>query len=418
MSKWASLSDCLSSVVDYRGKTPKKLGFEWSDNGIRAISANNVDFSGLVKEDTIKYASQELYALWMKEEVEKGDILLTSEAPAGRVMIWNTEEKIILSQRLYCLKVNSSTDSTYLKYYLQSNTGQTEINRNTTGSTVFGISASTFDYIRVIKPPITYQQKIASVLSSLDAKIELNNRIIAELEAMAKQLYDYWFVQFDFPNAEGKPYRSNGGKMVYNEKLKREIPEGWEDGNIPKIATIMGGGTPTTKNPSFWNGEINFFTPSDASNHYYSELKTNRNITEEGLKNCSSQLYSQDTIFLTARGTVGRINLAIENMAMNQSCYALNADKRFGVPYVHQSLLILVESLKTRASGAIFDAIVTADLLDTSIVLPPQSIGCEFSIKTTSLYKQIRNLIIQNNDLSSIRDWLLPMLMNGQAKVK
>ena len=101
-----SLSKCLSLIIDYRGRTPKKLGLDWSDDGYRAISANNVKFSGLTKIDDIKFGNQELYDLWMKKEVKKGDLLLTSEAPSGQVMIWDSDEKIILSQRLYALRVN------------------------------------------------------------------------------------------------------------------------------------------------------------------------------------------------------------------------------------------------------------------------------------------------------------------------
>ena len=223
-----SLSKCLSLIIDYRGRTPKKLGLDWSDDGYRAISANNVKFSGLTKIDDIKFGNQELYDLWMKKEVKKGDLLLTSEAPSGQVMIWDSDEKIILSQRLYALRVNDNFDNKYLKYYIQSEIGQKEIIKNNSGSTVFGISAKTFDNIIVYHPIKDIQEKIGNLLYTIDKKIALNKQINARLEEMAKTLYDYWFVQFDFPDTNGKPYKSSGGEMVFDETLKREIPKGWE----------------------------------------------------------------------------------------------------------------------------------------------------------------------------------------------
>ncbi|MEQ6474696.1 restriction endonuclease subunit S [Comamonas sp. wu1-DMT] len=223
------------------------------------MSANNVKFSGLDKLESINYADEDLYRKWMKEEVKKGDLLLTSEAPSGQVMLWDSDEKIVLSQRLYALRTNSTIDSVFLKYYLQSPFGQKEIFRNNSGSTVAGISAKTFSNILVRHPEMTAQKKIGCLLYSIDKKIDCNNRINAELEAMAKTLYDYWFVQFNFPDTNGKPYKFSGGKMVYNATLKREIPEGWRDSSVLGVADLLGGGTPTKKKPEFWGGGHSVF---------------------------------------------------------------------------------------------------------------------------------------------------------------
>jgi type I restriction enzyme S subunit len=231
MNNWTltPLSKCLSKVIDYRGKTPKKLGIDWSSTGYRAISANNVKFNGLEKLDSINYANEELYKKWMKEEISKNDLLLTSEAPSGQVMLWDSDEKIVLSQRLYALRVNSNIDAKYLKYYLQSPLGQKEINKNNSGSTVAGISAKTFNNILVSHPiNVDEQRSIGQFLYSIDKKIDCNNRITAEIESVLKTLYNYWFMQFDFPDENGKPYRSSGGKMLYNATLKKEIPFGWD----------------------------------------------------------------------------------------------------------------------------------------------------------------------------------------------
>ena len=114
-----TLSNCLKKIIDYRGKTPKKLGGDWSNSGYRAISANNVKFEGLAKLVDIRYLDEALYLKWMKDEIHRGDILLTSEAPAGQAMVWDSDEKIVLSQRLYGLRVKDHINNRYLKYYLQ-----------------------------------------------------------------------------------------------------------------------------------------------------------------------------------------------------------------------------------------------------------------------------------------------------------
>ena len=183
------------------------MGGDWTQTGYRAISANNVKHNGLQNLEDIRCVTEKIYKKWMKEEVERGDLFLTSEAPAGQIMIWDSDEKVVLSQRLFGLRANTHFSNRYLKYYLQSDLGQREINRLTSGSTVAGISAKMFDWITVNHPKKNAQENIGSLLHSLDAKIELNNRINGELEAMAKTLYDYWFVQFDFPFdfAQGKP---------------------------------------------------------------------------------------------------------------------------------------------------------------------------------------------------------------------
>ena len=177
-----------------------------------------------------------------------------------------------------------------------------------------------------IKPiSIAVQKKLAKTIRTIDGKMAINRSINQNLEAMAKQLYDYWFVQFDFPNEEGKPYKSSGGKMVWNEKLKREIPEKWHSDNICLIADILSGGTPSKQINEYWNcGNIPFFGPTDYNGSMF-QLQTADKITESGLQHCSSALFEENTIIITARGSIGKLVIVGTPMAMNQSCYALKS---------------------------------------------------------------------------------------------
>ncbi|MBT3825099.1 MAG: restriction endonuclease subunit S [Candidatus Marinimicrobia bacterium] len=411
-----TLSNCLKKIIDYRGKTPKKLGGDWSNSGYRAISANNVKFEGLAKLVDIRYLDEALYLKWMKDEIHRGDILLTSEAPAGQAMVWDSDEKIVLSQRLYGLRVKDHINNRYLKYYLQSQTGQSEIFKNNSGSTVFGISAITFDNITIRYPDIIAQEKISSALHALDAKIEHNNRANTELESMAKTLYDYWFMQFDFPGESGHPYKSSGGRMVWNEGLNREIPEGWYDSNILAVADLLGGGTPNKNKSEYWQGDIPFFTPTEANSEIF-KLTTEQHITDVGLKNCNSPLFEIGTIFITARGSVGKLMINARKMAMNQSCYALSGKGSTGQAFLYFKTKELIHHLQVKSSGSVFNSIVGNDIKFTSLAIPSEVVIEKYSQIAEPIFDQILSNTKQNAELSGLRDWLLPMLMNGQVRV-
>jgi type I restriction enzyme S subunit len=262
------------------------------------------------------------------------------------------------------------------------------------------------------------QISIRKVLEAIDKKIALNDRINTELEVMAKTLYDYWFVQFDFPDANGKPYKTSGGKMVYNQTLKREIPEGWKAGNVLSVANLLGGGTPTKTKPEYWNGAIPFFTPSDSDKNIFSVV-TEDYITDKGLKDSSTRLFEPYTVFITARGSVGRLALNAVPMAMNQSCYALRA--RDGISYTFLFFLTkeLIHHLEVKASGSVFNSIVSNDIEFTNLALPiEQTVIEKFAAVAEPAFEKIETATKENITLSSLRDWLLPMLMNGQVTVK
>lgn len=335
-------------------------------------------------------------------------------------------EDVVLGYHLSLITPNAEKLSgKFLNYWFNSKQAKQYFENNAGGS---GQRCTLpIDIIKSIPlqiPSLKIQEEIAEVLFSLDKKMELNNKINFELEQMAKTLYDYWFVQFDFPfdfaqgkpNEEGKPYKSSGGEMVYDEVLKREIPRGWEVYNIMKVANLLGGGTPKTNDPTFWNGGIPFFTPADSESAIY-VMNTKETLTQDGLNSCSTRLYSKGTIFITARGTVGKVNIASQDMGMNQSCYALQGKDEVNSSFLYFHTLQLVNYVKSKASGSIFNALVTNDFKFTPMVIPPLILIQKFGEKTESQFAKILNNKKQNQELASLRDWLLPMLMNGQVRV-
>lgn len=420
MSNWIKLSETLEKVIDYRGKTPKKLGGNWTNSGYRALSALNVKTKGLVNIDEIKFVNESLYKLWMKEEVLKGDILLTSEAPAGQTLIWESEEKIVLSQRLFALRVNSKSHNYFIKYFLQSEIGQTEIFRNTSGSTVFGISAKMFDLINVPNVSKSEQVKIGKVLKYLDDKIELNNKINAELEQMAKTLYDYWFVQFDFPNEEGKPYKSSGGKMIYDKVLKREIPEGWGHETIGDLGTIIGGSTPSKLIDSYFstNG-IPWITPKDLSENAGNKFITRGelDVTDLGRKDASLKLLPASSVLMSSRAPVGYLAINRIECTTNQGFKSIVCDRTYSSEYVYYVLYRYMPVIEANAIGSTFKEISASVLKSIDIIKPYHQIVKNFIKRIKLLFDKQNNLEKQNQELAQLRDWLLPMLMNGQVKV-
>jgi len=246
---------------------------------------------------------------------------------------------------------------------------------------------------------------------------ELNRSINHNLEAMAKQLYDYWFMQFDFPDENGKPYKSSGGKMVWNKKLKREIPEGWEVDNICKIAHILSGGTPSKTVFRYWkNGIIPFFSPTDCNGNIF-QIETADHITQEGLEHCASSLFDEGTIFITARGSIGKLVIVGSPMAMNQSCYAL-LSKKDEYQYLYFLTFQLIECLKIKGSGSVFKSITISDIEKSLLCIANNEIITAFCKLVSPSLQKIKKNLIEIKQLTKLRDSLLPLLMNGQASLQ
>ena len=233
---------------------------------------------------------------------------------------------------------------------------------------------------------------------------------------MARQLYDYWFVQFDFPDANGKPYKSSGGKMVWNEKLKREIPDGWEIDNILSICDIKVGGTPSKSVTSYWvKGTIPFLGPTDVSDNVY-QLDTIDHITQDGLANCASSLFQIGDIILTARGSIGKMVIVGKPMAMNQSCYALTP-KFKNTAYLYFLSKELIEWLKAKGSGSVFKSFNVLDVEYSQLCIAPNSMILQYCATVEEIFAKIREKTLEVDFLIKQRDELLPLLMNGQVSV-
>ncbi|MBE0430007.1 MAG: restriction endonuclease subunit S [Thermoleophilia bacterium] len=249
---------------------------------------------------------------------------------------------------------------------------------------------------------LVLQQKIASILSAYDDLIENNTRRIKILEEMAQSLYREWFINFRFPGHEKV-------KMVNSPFGK--IPKGWTVVKFTDIADVLSGGTPSTKESAYWDGNIPFFTPKDASTNFY-VTETEKNITELGLSKCSSQLYPRNTVFITARGTVGKVIMPATDMAMNQSCYALVGNDGISQPFLFFLTRQTSDLLRKHTGGATFSTIIVDTFKKIDILKPADEIIHPFTEQVTSILDKVLNSLYQNINLQYTRDLLLTELIS------
>jgi type I restriction enzyme S subunit len=286
-----------------------------------------------------------------------------------------------MTEHAVVLCANEKNDTRYLAYLLSI----MNLGRLSGQSAQPGLSVKSLAKQIVSLPSLSEQKIVADTLSALDEKIENNSKINHHLEQIARAIFKSWFIEFE----PIKPFTS--------------------------IVQVLGGGTPQTNTAEYWNGTIPFFTPKDAIATYV--LTTEKSLTESGLNNCNSRLYPVNTVFVTARGTVGKLAMAGAPMAMNQSCYALVGNAGYGQHFVYHLALETVESLKHKASGAVFDAIVTRDFESEIVPAPSVESVWVFEEKVAPIYKAILNNLKESARLADLRDALLPRLMSGELSV-
>jgi type I restriction enzyme, S subunit len=263
---------------------------------------------------------------------------------------------------------------------------------------------------------IDEQKKLISSLVVIDKKIELNNRINAELEALAKTLYDYWFVQFDFPNTNGKPYKTSGGKMIYSPTLKRQIPEEWEATTVGKISKTELGGTPSTSVDVYWqNADIPWLSSAETAS--FPIITSEQKITQAGIDNSAATLLPKGTVVISIVRYIRPSILGID-AATNQSVVGIRECKRLKSSFLYPYFCSEVPRLMGLRTGAQQPHINKGVIEDSPIVIPSDKVLTDYYKAVDPIFEKIMYLALQSHELIQLRDWLLPMLMNGQVTLK
>ena len=394
--KILTVEELCKSIIDCPHSTPI-----WKDSGIRVIRNFNIKKGQLDFSDGC-FVDEETYSERTKRALpESDDLVISREAPMGEVCIIPKNLKCCLGQRLVLLKVNKKKCfPKYLLYMMQSKYVQEQIGIiNKTGSIVSNLNIPDLKALKIPYRPIESQQKIAAVLSALDDKIALNRRMNAKLEQMAKRLYDHWFVQFDFPNIDGKPYKSSGGKMEYNEVVKREIPAGWEVKKLGEIALVKKGTTITEKDTT--KGNVKVVAGGLDFSYYHNQSNRKANcITVSGSgENAGFVNFWREPIFASDCSTV-----QCENDIDTMLCYfALKIQEKRFYRISHKS-----------AQPHIYPK----DVAEIPIAVPNEAVKSKISDFFLKSNGKIALIEKETQKLTAMRDRLLPLLMNGQVEVR
>jgi type I restriction enzyme S subunit len=411
----------IAKVYDGPHATPKKL-----EQGPYFLSISSLD-KGRLNLSKSAFLSEEDFQKWTKRVTPtEGDLLFSYETRLGEAALMPPGVRACLGRRMGLIRLNrEKVTPEYFLYAYLSPAFQQTIRANTiTGATVDRIALNELPDFPIRIPPLDEQKHVAKLLSGIDKKIELNNRINAELEDMAKTLYDYWFVQFDFPDANGNPYKTSGGKMVYNQTLRREIPEGWSD-------CLLGDHVTFKRGISYKSGDI-----QDAGVPFLNlnSFSLSGEFKLEGTKYYNGKFKPEGKLY------PGELVIAITDVTRNAdiigkafiipdifdeepliSCdVACVSSDTFCEAYLEQ--LFNSESyhkyIKHYASGTLVLHLDLNGVKWFKTYLPPKKLLEKYSQHCSSLFNQRDIALKENVYLESLRDWLLPMLMNGQVTVK
>lgn len=418
------LANTVQLVIDRRGVTPFKLGSEWKESGYRVLSARNIHTGEIVSEDTIRFIDKETYKKWMKEEIQINDIIITSEAPFGNVYHWKTDEKIVLGQRLFAIRINKNYDSSFVYYALTSESFQYELRKRCSGSTVTGLRQPELLKCKIINLEIPEQKHIAKILADIDSKISINKKIIKELEMLAKELYDYWFVQFDFPNINGKPYKSSGGKMLFNTILKREIPEGWKVESINNFCKSYRG--VSYDKSDLLNGLEDGVLVLRGNNIDGNTLVYDENVAyvPHSFVEPEQKIKKHDIIMTMSSGSkehVGKCTMFQSDSEHTYGAFMTKFTPNSNCPFfAYRSMLsdFFKAKIKYICGGTGINNLTNQTFDEILFPFPPNDVLKSFESLLTPIYEKVG----KNNDeilkLTALRDELLPILMNGQVIVK
>lgn len=386
--------------------------FNYNGNGFKEnTSKTDIYYTGPIREEFI---------------LKKGDIItpLTEQAIGllGTTAMIPQSGKYIQSQDVALITCkDEKLDHLFCYYLISSDIVKKQLSAAAQQTKIRHTSPDKIMDCTVWIPEMAVQQRIGKALYDIDKKIALNTRMSAELEAMAKQIYDYWFVQFDFPDENGKPYKSSGGKMVYNEKIKREIPEGWDVKLLEEILSLLRDGTHNP--PKRVESGIPLLTGT-MFGKFFIDHSLATYITEVDYNNIHKQYKPQSgDIILTKIGTIGNVNY-LRNKDIPLAIHCNSALLRFPLSMGKSFPLFLCKSqlfslrLKAMKGQSVQEFVSLDKIGSVRMEIPNNELISLFNQKVDKIFDEITNLSEEIESLSHLRDSLLPMLMNGQVTVE
>ena len=417
------LSDCCRSISDGDHMPPPK-----SAEGIPFLTISNIDSNNhLTFENTMFVPKDYWDQVDEKRKAQPGDVLLSVTGSYGIPVYVDFDREFVFQRHIAILKPDNNVIlGKYLYYLLKNPSTKKIIDKLVTGAIQKTLGLDTIRNMSFDIPSIEEQQHALSILSQIDDLIDNNNVICADLESMAKLLYDYWFVQFDFPDENGKPYKSSGGKMVWNDELKREIPEGWEVKSFENcIESINTGLNPRNNFKLNTGGNIRYLTVKNLTTDGTIDFSSCDMIDEEAreIVHRRSDIEVGDILFASI-SPLGRCHIITnkpETWDINESVFSIRPNYRNMTSlFLYMTFMseAFIKKAEGSSAGSVFKGIRIAELQRLITVIPPKKVLDAFDQHVKSLFEMKATAFEENQQLASLRDFLLPMLMNGQVKVK
>ena len=408
MSEWIKAEEYCISVFDGTHDTPKA-----TETGYKLVTSKNILSNTLDLNSAYFISEEDFVNINKRSKVKQYDILFSMIGTVGSLYFETSDSIDYAIKNIGVFSCGDKEKAEWLYYYLQSSYAQQYIKRYLNGAVQKFLPLKGLREFPVPQFNKELHNRI-KILLNIDQKIQTNNQINQELEAMAKTLYDYWFVQFDFPDQNGNPYKSSGGKMVYHPELKREIPEGWGVDSLWNIA-------------NFYNGlAMQKYRPDTTEDDYLPVIKIREMMngfskdTEKARLDIPSEaVVERGDILFSWSATLEVIIWGKEKGALNQHIFKVTSDT-YPESFIYFELKSYLKVFKAIAElrKTTMGHITQDHLKQAKIVVPPIEIISKLDAKLQPIMLKQQILENQNQELTQLRDWLLPMLMNGQVKVE
>lgn len=401
------------------------MASEYVDEGIPFLRSLNVDPLRINKND-LKFITPEFHSRIRKSRLTPGDVVIVRTGKPGACSVvpeWLADANC---SDLVIVRCGPQLDNRFLAYYVNT-VACDHVAAHLVGAVQQHFNVGSARTLRLNLPPLAEQKAIAAVLGALDDKIELNRRMNATLEAMARALFQSWFVDFDPVRAklDGRPPAALDPATAalfpdsFQDSEAGHIPKGWTIQPVGEVVDCVGGGTPSTAEPKYWEGGTHHWTtPKDFSSLQAPVLlDTDRKLTDAGIAKISSGLLPAGTLLLSSRAPVGYLAIAAMPVAINQGFIALKCNERASNFFMLNWCQTNMAEIESRATGTTFAEISKQNFRPIRVVLPPKELMAAFTAKVAPLYAQITANLHQSRTLATLRDTLLPKLLSGELSV-
>lgn len=408
-------------------KVQNGFAFKSSDfkaKGVPVVKIKNITPPTITFEE-IQYYDENIDNKLKPFILKKGNIIISMTgsnvnqmaSAVGKIARYKSELPALLNQRAGKLIIDSDiADSDYIYFYIARKGIQYYLAINATGSAnQANISPDTIKSVHIALPSLSEQRAIAKILSDLDDKIELNNQISKNLEKIAQEIFKQWFIDFEFPDENGEPYKSIGGEMVNSEL--GPIPKGWKIEKIGEILKTVLGGTPSRKNKIYWeNGNIPWINSGKVNE--FRIIDPSEYITELGLEKSSTKLLPKRTTLIAITGaTLGKISLLEIGCCANQSVVGILENNIFNSEYIYFWMINIVDRLISWQTGGAQQHINKDNINKINILIPNEKILQKYYARVRPIFNKISSNCFENNTLQRFIDTLFPKLMSGEIRV-